>query len=647
MTPGGAAVGSQSVRTEADGARRRAFMRRLLDDMRALEQILERGLIETDVRRIGAEQEMFLIDRSWRPANAALRLLERVDDPRFTTELGLFNLELNLDPQPIAGRCLRDMEERLDKSLDKLREVAGKLGVEVLLTGILPTIRQSDLGLDNMTPKPRYRALNRAMTEMRGDAYEFHIRGLDQLLLKHDSVMLEACNASFQIHFQVGAEEFANLYNIAQVVTAPVLAAAANSPLLFGRQLWRETRIALFQQAVDTRSSMHFLRERAARVTFGRQWVKRSVLELFQEDIARFRTLVTAEIDTDPLASLERGEVPDLPALRLFNSTVYRWNRACYGITGDRPHLRIENRVLPAGPTVVDEVANAAFWFGLISAFSRQQEEVTHAFEFEKAKMNFTAAARLGLNAQFYWFDGKTIPAGRLICDRLIPMAEEGLKVLGLDEADIDRYLGVLDERVRSYRTGAQWIVQSLTDMRGRGTLGERLNALVAAMASRQKDKLPVSKWQPARLEESGGWKHEQLKVEQYMTTDLYTVHEDEPLDLVASVMEWKQIRHIPVEDREHRLVGLVSYRSLLRLVARGHDPKPGKQIPVSAVMRRNPTTIGPDVSILRAIAAMRQHRVSCLPVVRDGRLMGIITERDFMNMAAELLEENLRRLKE
>ncbi len=292
-------------------------------------------------------------------------------------------------------------------------------------------------------------------------------------------------------------------------------------------------------------------------------------------------------------------------------------------------------------------MANAAFWFGLISAFSRQKEEITHGFEFENAKMNFTAAARLGLNAQFCWFDGKTIPAGRLICDRLIPMAEEGLKALGLDEADIDRYLGVLDERVRSYRTGSQWIVQSLTDMRGRGTLGERLNALVAAMASRQKDKLPVSKWQPARLEESGGWKHEQLKVEQYMTTDLYTVHEDEPLDLVASVMEWKQIRHIPVEDREHRLVGLISYRSLLRLVARGHDPQPGTQIPVSAVMRRNPTTIGPDVSILRAIAAMRQHRVSCLPVVRDGRLMGIITERDFMNMAAELLEENLRRLKE
>ena len=220
----------------------------------------------------------------------------------------------------------------------------------------------ADLGLENMTPHPRYYALNEAMGALRDGAYELYIKGLDELLLKHDSVMLEACNASFQIHFQSDADEFPNLYNIAQVVAAPVLAAATNSPLLFGRRLWRETRIALFQQSVDTRSSMDFLRERSPRVTFGRDWVQRSVVEVFQEDISRFRALVTGEIEEDSLEQLAAGKIPRLRALCLHNGTVYRWNRACYGLTDGKPHLRIENRVLPSGPTVTDEVANAVLF---------------------------------------------------------------------------------------------------------------------------------------------------------------------------------------------------------------------------------------------------------------------------------------------
>ena len=632
-------MGDPSVKTGLDGVERRLFMRRLLDDLHALETMLDGGMIEADVRRIGAEQELFLVDGNWRPSLSALELLESVDDPHFTTELGLFNLEINLDPQVFGGDCLSRMERQLDGLLDKLRGAAEKRGVEIILCGILPTIRKSDLGLENMTPMPRYHALNQAMSAMRGGAYEFHIKGLDELLLKHDSVMLEACNASFQVHFQVGAEEFPHLYNIAQLVAAPVLAAGVNSPLLFGRQLWRETRIALFQQAVDTRSSTDFLRERSPRVTFGNQWVRHSVLELFQEDISRFRTLVAVDLDGSPAAELDRGEIPDLKALRTHNSTVYRWNRACYGVTDGKPHLRIENRVLPSGPSVADEVASAAFWFGLISALASKYDDVSRMMDFDDAKMNFTAAARLGLGAQFSWLEGETLPAANLVCDKLIPLARDGLERGGVDADDIGRYLGLVEKRVSGFHTGSQWVVQSLAGMRGKGTIGERLNAITAATVRRQKERTPVSEWEPAQLEEAGGWRHNFLKVEQYMSTDLFTVHEDESLDLVACLMEWEQIRHVPVEDREHRLAGLISYRSLLKLMARGT----WSNLSSADVMKRDPVTISPDASTLEAIEVMRQRKISCLPVVKGDRLVGIITERDFMNVAAELLEDQLK----
>ncbi len=234
------------------------------------------------------------------------------------------------------------------------------------------------------------------------------------------------------------------------------------------------------------------------------------------------------------------------------------------------------------------------------------------------------------------------MPATQLICDRLLPLAREGLRAKQIDDEDAERYLGVIDRRVSSSRTGAQWLVHSLGALRGQGKPGEQLNALTAAMIHRQRDGRPVAEWEPARLVEAGGWKFNFLKVEQYMTTDLFTVHEDESLDLVASLMEWERIRHVPVEDHQHRLVGLISYRSLLKLLARGERDKSG-EVAVSEIMKRDPVTISPEDSTLSAIERMREHQIGCLPVVKDERLVGIITERDLMNVAAELLEEQLR----
>ncbi|MCL7970695.1 MAG: glutamate-cysteine ligase family protein [marine benthic group bacterium] len=637
-------MGEKDIRLELDSSDLRVFTQALLRDVRALDRLLQQGdQIESGVRRIGLEQELFLVDDMWRPAPVAVEALERIEDPRVTSEIGRFNLECNLEPLLFGGNCLRLMENRLNELLDQVRKVVRDLGAEVVLAGILPTLRKSDLTIDNMVPADRYYALNDALTRLRGGDYDLRIKGTDELRVTHDSVMLEAANASFQVHFQVGPEEFARLYNIAMAVTGPVLAAAVNSPLMLGRRLWAETRIAVFQQSVDTRSAISEIRDVPARVSFGREWVDESVLEIFKSDVSRFRVLLGREIDEDPFELMEEGRVPSLKALQLFNSTVYRWNRACYGVADNVAHLRIENRVLPCGPSVRDEVANAAFWFGLLSGLAEEVDDIREVIAFDSVFTNHLAAARHGLEAHLTWLDGEPVTAQELICDRLLPLARKGLETRGIDAADIERYLDTVEARVDSRRTGASWQLGSLADMGEKGTVEERMAALVAAMVERQKHARPVHEWARAELGEAGSWKPSYLRVEQYMSTDLLTVNEEEAVDLVVNLMDWHRIHHVPVEDNDHRLVGLVSHRPLLRFLASDEGRSEEGPIPVKRVMVTDLVTVTPETPTLGAIEVMRQHRISCLPVVKDEKLIGIVTERDFMRIAGQLLEEMLR----
>src|SRR6185436_19662432 len=334
------------------------------------------------------------------------------------------------------------------------------------LSGILPTLQRSDLTLENLTPLPRYRELDRSVIGLRGGPLSIHIKGLDELDLTHDNIMMESCNTSFQVHFQTSPGEFVNHYNIAQAITAPVLAVAVNSPLLFGHRLWQETRVALFQHSTDERSRPQLARSQPTRVSFGDQWLKDSVIELFHEQISRFRPIMITQADENPFAVLARGETPLLSALRMHNGTVWRWNRACYGVADGIAHLRIENRALPSGPTVVDEIANTAFFVGLMIALPPEYGEIAMRLSFDNAKENFFAAARNGLNAQLKWLDGKSISATSLILNELLPLARAGLKDAGVDSSDIDKYLGVLEERVRSGQTGAQWMLDSLVSVK-------------------------------------------------------------------------------------------------------------------------------------------------------------------------------------
>ena len=623
-----------------EGERQREFMNALLDDLRALEHMLASGMFETGVRRIGAEQELFLINESWRPARGVLGVLERLrGDPHYTTELGQFQLEVNCDPQFLAGDGLGAMHEQLDHLVERARLASREIGLNIVMMGILPTMQKNDLSIDAMVPSARYMQLNRIVTALRGGKFEVAIKGLDELVLDHDSVMVEACNSSFQAHLQVAPDEFARMYNLAQLLAAPLMAVSANSPIVFNRRLWAETRIALFRQAVDTRRRQSVHRETEARVSFGTRWVKKSILEIHKEDIARFRALVGTDLDEAPMTVLKRGEIPQLKALRLHNGTIYRWNRPCFGVTGGKPHLRIENRLMPAGPSTIDEIANTAFWAGMMVELGARELDPTNRLDFDQAGANFYTAAREGLGSHFTWLDGEDVNARELVLDRLLPIAEAGLQRQQVNPAHIKKYLGVVEERVRTARTGARWQLSSWNSLRDRATPGERSTAVVAATVQRQLTGRPVSEWERARLDEAKVSPKNYQRVDHYMTSDLFTVQAEDPIEMVANLMIWERIRHVPVEDHEHRLVGVITQRAVMRFIMSGGSPR---RTAVANIMKRELVTVTPETPTIEALRTMRRLGVGCLPVVDGDRLVGIVTDDDFMDLASKLLEEQI-----
>lgn len=634
-------MGEHNVNPDNSKAGQQAFMRSLLEEVRVLDLMISRGMIESGIRRIGAEQEMFIVDRAFSPANRAPEILQQITDPRFTNELGLFNLEANLSPRRLGGNCLRLMEQEAQEIHALARSAAARVDCDIALIGILPTLTLEHLGLDSMMPEKRYFALNDALRSLRGEEFRFNFKGIDQLSITHDNVMLEACNASFQVHFQVAAEEFARLYNIAQVVTAPLLAASVNSPVLLGKRLWHETRIAVLEHSVDSRSTTHQARGQQPRVHFGDRWIDESVTEIFKEDIARNRILLTTETEDDPLAMVQRGEAPSLNALRLHNGTVYRWNRPCYGVSNGVAHLRIENRVIPAGPTVVDEIANAAFFFGMMAGMAEQHPRVHEQIRFEEVKTNFLTAAREGIRAQMNWFGDSHLPAKELITQQLIPMAREGLQQMAIDRGDIERYLGVLEDRVNKRRTGARWLLQSLDNMEDQGTQNQRMRSLVSSLVKQQASGQPIAEWRLAHFCEKQDWRESYRYVGQFMTTDLFTVRTNDIVDFAATLMDWRHVRHIPVEDDSGKLVGLVSHRALLRLVANGRVGDTA-QVSVGEIMNPDPITVSPETSTVDAIRLMRDKQLACLPVLRDGKLVGLVTEHDLVVVSSHLLESYL-----
>ncbi len=618
-------MGELSVKSAQRSEIRNPYLLQVLQDIKALDWMLSEGLFEKNQQRIGAEQELCLIDEGGSPTLKGPDILARMEDGHVTTEIGKYNLEINLDPFELRADCLRRTEQQLIELLSKVASTASEEDSQVLLTGILPSLTFQHIQVDSMTPMERYRILNETMRAIRGKDFEIHIIGVDEMSASLNSVLFEACNTSFQTHLQIDTDDFVDQYNWAQMIAGPMVAAVTNSPLLFGRELWMETRIALFQQSVDTRNSANYLREKQSRVYFGNTWLRERVSEVFKEHLARFPLIFCADTEENSLFALQKGYIPTLRALRLHNGSIYTWNRICYGINNAMPHLRIECRYIPSGPTVADEIANFAFWLGLLKGMPEAYKQLPQKVAFKSAKDNFYRAARIGLNASFDWF-GKTVSSQDLLLRELLPIAQKGLEAIHINAHDINRYLNVIERRVATAQTGAHWQIRNYRKLKDCFNTGVSITVLAKEMYERQQSGSPIHEWKDIDCGSVYTLSVHESTVNHLMVTDLFTISEDEPLAFVKSIMEWQKIRHLPVEDKDGNLVGLITATNVKAFHAMGEG---WELLPVKKVMVKNLVTISENTPLKTAIALLENFGIGCLLVVHDQKLIGIITDTD------------------
>jgi hypothetical protein len=427
----------------------------------ALALMLDQDAFETIDGMTGLEIELNLVDDGARPAMRNAEVLGYLGDPTFQTELGQFNLELNAPPRRIGGDGFGEYQQDIADRLRRAADLAAKAESGLVLIGMLPTLTPEDLVLANLSANHRYRLLNDEMVGARGEQFHLDIRGVERLQSASDSIAPEAACTSVQFHLQVPPDRFARYWNASQAIAGVQVAVGANSPYFHGRRLWAETRIALFEQATDTRPDELKAQGVRPRVWFGERWIT-SVFDLFEENVRYFPPLLPIMEDEDPVRVLQSGGVPRLGELRLHNGTVYRWNRPVYDVMNGRPHLRVENRVLPSGPTVIDLLANAAFYFGLIRQLAEEERPIWSQLSFARAEDNFHAGARNGIEAMVHWPTAGEVPVTELVRSVLLPKAHRGLDRFGVDPVHRDRLLGIIDERCRLGRNGASWQTEAV-----------------------------------------------------------------------------------------------------------------------------------------------------------------------------------------
>jgi CBS domain-containing protein len=596
------------------------YIHHLIRDLEALDIMLKKNLIEKKPVRIGAEQEFCVVTNRFFPNNNSVEVLEAINDDHFTTEIGKYNLEINSDPLLLGSNCFSQLHSQLQELLEKGRKVAKSKESKIILTGILPTLRLKHIAENYMTDKPRYHVLNNALKSTRRECFNIHIKGVDELNLIHDSVMLEACNTSFQTHLQINPDEFVDKYNWAQAISAIVLSTSANSPILFGRELWAETRIALFTQSIDTRANSFIHNEKQSRVSFGADWEKGTVTDIFRDHISRFRGLLTSDAHDDSLEILDKGEIPKLKALQLHNGTVYKWNRVCYGVGEGKPHLRIECRYIPSGPTLADEIANMVFWVGLMIGQPAEYKNIHEKMDFKDIKNNFFKAARNGMETQFKWND-KLVPVKDLIIDEFLPIAKKGLLNAHIDEEDVTKYLSIIERRAKT-NNGAQWMVKNYRNLQKSKTNFEALQNITAYMYKHQLKNKTVDEWDIFNPDENLKIDVSRI-VKHNMNTKMLLVDQNDSLELVSNIMKWKNIHHLPVINKKKELTGLLTWTDLIKLGDKD------LHLCVKDVMTKKLITISQEAPLEEAESIMKTHKINCLPVVRNKELLGILTSSD------------------
>ncbi|MDP2774757.1 MAG: glutamate--cysteine ligase [Nocardioides sp.] len=476
--------------TRADRTRHREKVRRCLD---VFARMLSEAAFDTDDPMTGLEVELNLVDDSGDPALRNAEVLAAIADPDFQTELGQFNVEINVPPAKLREGGLTTFEDTLRRSLNDAESKSSDIDARMVMIGILPTLAEGHMSLGSLSGNPRYRLLSEQILNARGEDIIIDISGRERLRTTADSIVPEAACTSTQFHVQTSPDQFADYWNASQAIAAIQLAVGANSPYLLGKELWRETRIPLFEQATDTRSEELKAQGVRPRVWFGERWIT-SVFDLFEENVRYFPALLPITDEEDPLAVLDAGGTPKLAELRLHNGTIYRWNRPVYDVSGGVPHLRVENRVLAAGPTVADTIANAAFYFGLVRALAESERPLWSQMSFSAAEENFHVAAQQGIDAQIYWPGVGQVQTTELVLRRLLPLAQQGLETWGASGPEIDRMLGIIEQRCLTGRNGAEWFVRQMHQ----GADTDRYDALRATLLDyreRMHTNEPVHTW--------------------------------------------------------------------------------------------------------------------------------------------------------
>ena len=476
-------------------ADRRSYQDKLRRSLDALTQMLGERVFEAGRSQVGLEIELNLVGGQTAPSMRNAQVLDAIIDPAWGTELGRFNLEINVPPRRLAGDALTELEHQVRASLNAVDRKARGAGSRLVMVGILPTLGEQHLSESTLSANERYRVLNEQVLAARGGSMRIQIDGAEQLLTYADSITPEAACTSVQLHLQVSPDAFASYWNAAQAIAGVQVALAANSPFLFGRQLWHETRITLFQQATDTRPEQLQRQGVRPRVWFGERWIT-SVLDLFQENVEFFPALLPICDDEDPAAALGHGVIPQLGELSLHNGTVYRWNRPVYAVADGRPHLRVENRVLPAGPTVADVLANAAFYYGLVRALTEQETPVWTQLPFATAAGNLREAARYGLDARLFWPGLGELPAAELVLRHLLPLAREGLRRWDINQESASRLLGIIEQRCLTGQTGAAWQIDTVAALTHRGaSRPQALSVMTERYIEHMHTNEPVHAW--------------------------------------------------------------------------------------------------------------------------------------------------------
>ena len=600
------------------------FINQLTSDIELLQGLITNNILE-DYDRIGAEQEFCLIDENFRANPINETIFSKCKKHGFVTEIAKFNMELNIEPIDLNRNSMRKMENVLLEKMKIVEAIAKKYNSDIIMTGILPTVRKHDLQLKNITNNQRYFDLCNAINEFRDKKYNIRISGLDELIFQHDSPLIEGCNTGFQFHLQIAPNIFHKMYNFAQLIAGPVLATSVNSPILFGKRLWNETRIAVFQQATDTRIIGDYHLESLPRVTFGNKWLKKSLIEIFKEDITRYKILLKSL--QQKRSTRINKKLPQLKALTLHNSTVYRWNRPCYGIYNKKPSIRIENRMLPAGPTIIDEVANSTFWLGLMMFYKNSNiEDIDKIMVFDDARINFYAAAQQGIDATFKWFNGKRIEARKLILNELIPKAAIGLSSINLNPKDIDKYLNVIKERTSTRQNGSRWIIDSYDILSKKFSKQNTLTTITSEIIRYQKTNQPVHTWKKP--------KHSvvinnpsKLLVEECMDRDIKSINETDVFELAYQINQWEPTNYMVAVNKHGEITGTLDHK----VFKNKKNILERRKILVKNIMNKRKQYVKPNMTIEQSIDIMNTTKKEILPVVENKLFIGIIQKKNLL----------------